>query len=195
MANVSQYLTDNEIPEYCDLLPITHQQVIFASGIIDAFVGLRNGESKFQASIATEKRLRPNRRGTVKLKYSPVISIEDISLCIPNSFSYTANVPICPEDVQYDEDGYIYLPTPHRLPVTPNNLYGRSPVGINVTYQYGYKTIPQNVKLACAMIAMNISQQGGFANIQSATNLDARYSLTDPSVFTDDIRRMLVAYR
>lgn len=192
---VSQYLTDDEIPEYCDLLPVTHQQVIFASGIIDAFVGLRNGKSKFQLQEATEKHLRPNRRGVINLKYSPVVSIEEISLCIPNSFAYTTTVPICPEDVQFDESGYIYLPTHHRLPVTPNNLYGRSPVGINISYLYGYEEIPQNVKLACAMIAMNISQQGGFANIQSATNLDARYSLTDPSVFTDDIRRMLVAYR
>lgn len=192
---VSQYLTDDEIPEYCDLLPVTHQQVIFASGIIDAFVGLRNGKSKFQLQEATEKHLRPNRRGVINLKYSPVVSIEEISLCIPNSFAYTATVPICPEDVQFDESGYIYLPMHHRLPVTSNNLYGRSPVGINISYLYGYEEIPQNVKLACAMIAMNISQQGGFANIQSATNLDARYSLTDPSVFTDDIRRMLVAYR
>ena len=45
------------------------------------------------------------------------------------------------------------------------------------------------------MLAMNIAQQGGFANINSATNLDARYSLSDPSVFTDDIRRMLMEYR
>ena len=99
------------------------------------------------------------------------------------------------DELYYDESGCIQIPDLYEMPVTPVNLYGRAPVAFKITYSYGYAEIPEAVKLACAMIAMNISQQGGFANIESATNLDARYSLTDPSVFTDDIRRMLVSYR
>lgn len=192
MANA--YLTDEEIPQYCDLLPVTKSQVVFASGIIDSFVGRIKGESKFQPFSATET-VRPNRRGVVKLKHTPVISVDKITLQVPNSFAFTSEVEVSPDEICWDEYGYIQLPNINEMPVTPINLYGKPPVALKITYSYGYKEIPDGVKLACAMLAMNISQQGGFANIESATNLDARYSLTDPSVFTDDIRRMLVSYR
>lgn len=195
MAEPVGYLTEEEIVLYCDMLPVTNMQVLFASGIIDAFVGKVNGGSKFISNQATEKNLKPQRRGMVKVKYSPIISIDDISLCVPNSFAYTATVPIDTNEVSFDPDGYIYMPSCQGLPVTPNNLLGLSPIGINITYTYGYSEIPSAIKLACAMISMNIAQQGGFANIESATNLDVRYSLTDPSVFTDDVRRLLAEYR
>lgn len=191
----SQYLTDDEITTYCDLLPVTQSQVIFASAIVDSFVGLDGGESKFKAHEATEKGLRPNRKGLIKLKHSPVLSLTKVALRVPNALSFTSVVEYPVEDFYCDEDGYIELPTISHLPITPNNLYGKPPVAMDISYTYGYKEIPEQVKLATAMIAMNISQQGGFANINSATNLDVRYSLTDPSVFTEDIRRMLVAYR
>ena len=195
MAEPSRYIPDEEINLYCDMLPVTPTQIMFASGIIDAFVGMRKGKSKFQSEQVTEKGLRPNRKGVVKRKYAPVISLDDISLCVPNAFKFTSAVKINPSEVYVEPEGYVYLPLYDELPVTPNNLYGRPPVGMDITYTYGYETVPEKVKLACAMIAMNISQQGGFANIESATNLDARYALTDPSVFTEDIRRMLVEYR
>ena len=190
----TQYLTDEEIPDYCDLLPVTKSQVVFASGIIDSFVGRVNGGSKFKAFIATET-VRPNRRGVVKLTHTPVISVDKVALQVPNAFRFTSDVEVPADELYCDESGYIQTPDLHEMPVTPVNLYGRAPVALKITYSYGYAEIPEAVKLACAMIAMNISQQGGFTNIESATNLDARYSLTDPSVFTDDIRRMLVSYR
>ena len=190
----TQYLTDEEIPDYCDLLPVTKSQVVFASGIIDSFVGRVNGGSKFKAFTSTET-VRPNRRGVVKLKHTPVISVDKVALQVPNAFCFTSDVEVPSDELYCDEYGYIQIPDLHEMPVTPVNLYGRAPVALKVTYSYGYAEVPEAVKLACAMIAMNISQQGGFANIESATNLDARYSLTDPSVFTDDIRRMLVSYR
>lgn len=190
----TQYLTDEEIPDYCDLLPVTKSQVVFASGIIDSFVGRVNGGSKFKAFIATET-VRPNRRGVVKLAHTPVISVNKVALQVPNAFRFTSDVEVPADELYCDESGYIQIPDLNEMPVTPVNLYGRAPVALKITYSYGYAEIPEAVKLACAMIAMNISQQGGFANIESATNLDARYSLTDPSVFTDDIRRMLVSYR
>lgn len=190
----TQYLTDEEIPDYCDLLPVTKSQVVFASGIIDSFVGRVNGGSKFKAFIATET-VRPNRRGVVKLAHTPVISVNKVALQVPNAFHFTSDVEVPADELYCDESGYIQIPDLNEMPVTPVNLYGRAPVALKITYSYGYAEIPEAVKLACAMIAMNISQQGGFANIESATNLDARYSLTDPSVFTDDIRRMLVSYR
>lgn len=195
MADPSQYLTADEIVTYCDMLPVTTAQVIFASVIIDAFVGKVNGMSKFASAQYTEKSVPIGRKGMVKVKHSPIISIDSVSLCVPNSFSYTSAVTIDSNDISFDPDGYIYFPPCPALPITPNNLYGCAPIGINVMYTAGYTEVPSGVKLACAMIAMNIAQQGGFANIQSATNLDARYSLTDPSVFTDDIRRILSEYR
>lgn len=81
----TQYLTDEEIPDYCDLLPVTKSQVVFASGIIDSFVGRVNGGSKFKAFTATET-VRPNRRGVVKLTHTPVISVDKVALQVPNAF-------------------------------------------------------------------------------------------------------------
>ena len=190
----TQYLTDEEISEYCDLLPVTKSQVVFASGIIDSFVGRVNGDSKFKAFTATET-VRPNRRGVIKLNHTPVISVDKVALQVPNAFRFTSDVEMPADELYYDESGYLQFPDFNEMPVTPINLYGKAPVAFKITYSYGYAEVPEAVKMACAMIAMNISQQGGFANIESATNLDARYSLTDPSVFTDDIRRMLVSYR
>lgn len=190
----TQYLTDEEISEYCDLLPVTKSQVVFASGIIDSFVGRVNGGSKFKAFTATET-VRPNRRGVIKLKHTPVISVDKVALQVPNAFRFTSDVEMPTDELYYDESGYLQFPDFNEMPVTPINLYGKAPVAFKISYSYGYAEVPEAVKMACAMIAMNISQQGGFANIESATNLDARYSLTDPSVFTDDIRRMLVSYR
>lgn len=195
MADISKYLTDDEITEYCDMLPVTSAQVIFASGIIDAFVGTIKGESKFKVREVAEKHVRPNRHGVIKLKYSPVVSVEKISMCVPNSFAYISEVSADPEDFLIEDDGYIQMPVFQSCPITSNNLHGNSPIALNINYTYGYEEIPSKIKLACAMLAMNIAQQGGFANINSATNLDARYSLSDPSVFTDDIRRMLMEYR
>ena len=190
----TQYLTDEEISEYCDLLPVTKSQVVFASGIIDSFVGRVNGDSKFKAFTATET-VRPNRRGVIKLNHTPVISVDKVALQVPNAFRFTSDVEMPTDELYYDESGYIQFSDFNEMPVTPINLYGKAPVAFKITYSYGYAEVPEAVKMACAMIAMNISQQGGFANIESATNLDARYQLTDPSVFTDDIRRMLVSYR
>lgn len=191
----SQYLTDDEISEYCDMLPVTKQQVIFASGIIDSFVGKLKGKSKFQLQTATEKNVKPNRKGLIKLKNTPIVAITSMVMNTPNAFAFSSAVSIDVSAIAFEESGYVYLPVFGHMPVTPNNLYGRPPIGFNIEYQFGYGEVPENVKLACAMIAMNISQQGGFANIESATNLDVRYSLTDPSVFTEDIRRLLVEYR
>ena len=174
----TQYLTDEEIPDYCDLLPVTKSQVVFASGIIDSFVGRVNGGSKFKAFIATET-VRPNRRGVVKLAHTPVISVNKVALQVPNAFHFTSDVEVPADELYCDESGYIQIPDLNEMPVTPVNLYGRAPVALKITYSYGYAEIPEAVKLACAMIAMNISQQGGFANIESATNLDSRYSLTE----------------
>ena len=123
----TQYLTDEEIPDYCDLLPVTKSQVVFASGIIDSFVGRVNGGSKFKAFTATET-VRPNRRGVVKLTHTPVISVDKVALQVPNAFRFTSDVEVPADELYCDESGYIQTPDLHEMPVTPVNLYGRAPV-------------------------------------------------------------------
>lgn len=187
----SKYLTTDEINEYCGTIPVIESQVLFASAIIDAYIGGNN----FTQKQVTEKNLKSNKKGIIKLKYSPIISIGKVELCVPNGFAYTATVSVPIDYINFDESGYVFMPMNGDMAVTAYNLYGVSPRSCNITYTYGYQDVPDQVKLACAMISMNIAQQGGFANIQSVTTLDARYALTDPSVFTNDIRAILAEFR
>lgn len=192
---ISRYLTDDEIVSYCSMLPVTSEQVMFASSMIDAYIGTYKGSTKFAKYSFTEKGLRPNRKGIVKLSYNPIISIDSLQLCIPNGIGFTVLQDIPVDYINWSDSGYIYMDYSAEQPITPSNLFGNNPVAFNITYNWGYEEIPNKVKVACAMIAMNISQQGGFNSIQSVTTLDTRYALADPSVFTKDVRNMLAEYR
>ena len=131
----------------------------------------------------------------VRLKYSPVLAVSKVQFIIPNSIGFNSVQDVDDTCYTFDEDGYLFLPMYAPMRITPANLYGMRPVSVNVDYSWGYSEIPETVKLACAMISMNISQLGGFAAMQSVSNLDTRYALADPSVFTSDIRNMLAEYR
>ena len=181
----TQYLTDEEIPDYCDLLPVTKSQVIFASGIIDSFVGRVNGGSKFQAFTATET-VRPNRRGVVKLTHTPVISVDKVALQVPNAFRFTSDVEVPADELYYDESGCIQIPDLYEMPVTPVNLYGRAPVAFKITYSYGYAEIPEAVKLASVLIfECNNGNMNGI-KISQVTKTAPLITLTNSNGWTLD---------
>lgn len=191
------YLTEDETIEYCDMLPITMSQVAFASAMIDSYIGMVNTpkgkKSKFSLTEITET-LRPNRKHVVKLKYAPIVLLLKVEAMCSGYFGATG-YELDTQDLFVDEYGYLEIPTFNADVLTKQTLLKGQPKAIKVTYLYGYEEIPENIKRACAMIAMNISQTGTFVNIESMTTLDARWSLTNPSVFTDDIKNLLSEYR
>lgn len=187
----TQYLTDKEIEEYCEQIPATKTQVLFASAIIDAYVGLYNGRSKFSTSEYTET-VTLNRKGIAKLSRSPIVNIVNIKadggLMIP---SFNVDLKL----FEVEDSGYIHYIPFGIMRRTISNPLAYPIKRLQVTYTYGYDEIPEQVKRACAMIAMNISQTATFTSLQSMTTLDARFALSDPSVITPDIKFLLSRYR
>jgi len=75
------------------------------------------------------------------------------------------------------------------------NIFGTPVVALNVTYTFGYAAVPEEVKRACGMIAMNIAQLQTFTNLNNRSDLDTKIALSDPSLMTSDIRQLLSPYR
>lgn len=188
----SMYLTENEMIAYCESVPVTVSQVRFASSMIDAYIGLVDGKSKFGVHVGTET-VRFNRKGIGRIKRSPIIGITKAIVSGSGHFGMT-EFEIDSRLLSYDELGYVYAPN---VSGCFNSVISgvTTPKEITIHYLYGYEEIPEPIKVACAMIAMNIAQSATFLNLDSMTTLDARFSLSDPSVITSEIRRLLSGYR
>ena len=188
----SMYLTEDEMIVYCEAVPVTVSQVRFASSMIDAYIGLIDGKSKFEIHECTEK-VRFNRKGIGRVKRSPILVLTKATV-IGNGHFGLSEFEVDTHNFDYDELGYIYTTN---LSNDINSIISgvTYPREVKFTYLYGYDEIPEPIKVACAMIAMNIAQSATFLNLDSMTTLDARFSLSDPSVITSEIRRLLSGYR
>lgn len=188
----SMYLTEDEMIAYCESVPVTVSQVRFASSMIDAYIGLIDGKSKFEIHECTET-IKFNRKGVSRVKRSPIIGITKAVVRGNGHFGMT-EFEIDSRLLSYDELGYVYAPSVSGC--LSSIVSGMTlPREITIRYLYGYDEIPEPIKIACAMIAMNIAQSATFLNLDSMTTLDARFSLSDPSVITSEIRRLLSGYR
>lgn len=188
----TMYLSADEVETYCEQIPVTESQVAFASSLIDAFVGNHDGSSLFTKKEQTDV-IKLNRKGIGRLKHKPVIEILKVSSVGQGMFGFT-EVELDINTIQFDEEGYIYT-NGFNNRITRNNLRPSPISQLKVQYTYGFEEIPEPVKRACAMLAMNISQTATFTNLQSMTTLDARFSLANPSLFTTDIKSLLTRYR
>lgn len=188
---MSMYLEPNEIDEYATIIPFDETHVRFASTMIDAYVGTNDGKSKFSQNRAIEV-VHPNRKGILILKNDPVLEIESIQ-AIHTRDAKEDGVTLEPYLYDFDGGKYVYLS--NRSEMTYSKIFMHGARYYKVTYKYGYDGIPEEVKTACAMLAMNISQVSTFTALDSMTTLDARFSLADPSLFTNEIKSLLSRYR
>lgn len=188
------YLQPEEYATYCDMIPVTNSQVMIASAMIDAYVGTIGEESKFQKFSTTET-VRLKRKGEIKLKNFPVLSIEKIVLIGRNCFASQSEYEMNVDEIQWDESGYIYFNIGYNRNIISHSWYLPMANTVRIEYTYGYEEVPKKVKLACAMLAMNISQVATFTSLDSMTTLDARFALANPSLFTDDIKALLDDYK
>lgn len=190
---MSMYLDLVEIDEYCQMIPVDESHVRYASAMIDAYIGTNKGKSKFEPNEFVEI-VKPNRKGICKLKYDPVIEIQSIQGLSMRNINLDG---VLLEDYMYDfdENGYIVLNN------VGNGVFHRSSLFLNhikyykVQYTYGYEEVPEDIKIACAMLAMNISQVSTFTALDSMTTLDARFSLADSNLFTNEIKSLISRYR
>ena len=188
----SMYLTEDEMIDYCESVPVTVSQVRFASSMIDAYIGLIDGKSKFKIHECVET-IKFNRKGIGRVKRSPIVGIIEAVVRGNGHFGAT-EFEIDSKLLSFDELGYVYAPSVSGC--FSSIVSGMTlPREVTVRYLYGYDEVPEPIKVACAMIAMNIAQSATFLNLDSMTTLDARFSLSDPSVITSEIRRLLSGYR
>nr|DAD61109.1 MAG TPA: hypothetical protein [Caudoviricetes sp.]DAE86415.1 MAG TPA: hypothetical protein [Caudoviricetes sp.] len=189
---MSMYLEPFEMEEYGAIIPFDETHVKFASTMIDAYIGTNNGKSKFTSNTTTEV-IKPTRKGLLILKNDPVIDIVSIQ-GVTTRDVHEDGVEIEPYLYDFDGSKYVYLSN-NSANMTYSKIFLRNARYYKVTYKYGFDEIPEEVKTACAMLAMNISQVSTFTALDSMTTLDARFSLADPNLFTNEIKSLLSRYR
>lgn len=190
---MAMYLDAIEIDDYCQMIPVDENHVRYASAMIDAYIGTNKGKSKFESNEYTEL-VKPNRKNICKLKYDPVIDVKHVEGMVVRDIN-ESGVLIEPYLYDFDENGYLIFHAANHRQMTYHSLFTSGVKWYKVTYDYGYDEIPEEVKIACAMLAMNISQVSTFTSLDSMTTLDARFSLADPSLFTSEIKSLLSRYR
>lgn len=189
-----QYLTEDEIIEYCQLQAgVTVSDVIIASELINGFVGKSFDTKEVSESV----KVNAKRRG--KLNYNPVIEVLDIKELVVTPLGITRqNIDNEKIFLDIEGDGYFtYLAnnSPFAYPTMSFDYSTSKEKRLEVKYKYGYKTIPEEIKTVCAMLAQNIRQLETFAGITKLTTLDYTVQMANPSFFTDDMRMILNKYK
>jgi hypothetical protein len=192
---MAQYLTDDEILKYCQVQAgVNVADVIIASELIDSYVG-----KSFSIKDASESvKVNAKRRG--KLNHSPIISITEVKEVVVTPIGVTKqDVPASLLVMDIEDDGYFtYIAhiSPFACPMS-YCMRGTNEINrkLEVKYQYGYETIPEDIKMVTAMLAQNIRQLQTFAGITKLTTLDYTVAMSNPSFFTDDMRLILNKYR
>lgn len=190
---MSQYLTEDEILQYCNTIAgVQVSDVIIASNLIDGYLGY-----SFSVNEATETvQLNEKRRG--KLRNRPVISVKSVK---ENFYSPVgiAQKEAAPDNVFLDAemDGYFsYYPKGNPF-IYPLDFYSpfKPRLKLEIKYSYGFEKIPEEVKYVTAMLAQNIRQLSTFAGAKRLNTLDYTVEMSNPSFFTDDMRSILSKYR
>ena len=192
---MAQYLTDDEILKYCQVQAgVNVADVIIASELIDSYVG-----KSFSIKDASESvKVNAKRRG--KLNHSPIISITEVKEVVVTPIGVTKqDVPVSLLVMDIEDDGY-FTYIAHISPFACSVSYcmhGTNEINrkLEIKYQYGYETIPEDIKMVTAMLAQNIRQLQTFAGITKLTTLDYTVAMSNPSFFTDDMRLILNKYR
>lgn len=188
-----QYLTTDEIPKYCTLQAgVEEADVRIASSLIDGYVG-----KSFVLQDKTETvKVRKNRG---KLNFSPIVNVESVYERIFTGIGLTrTEVPKDKIILDSEMDGYFYYiqtPNPIAYEIMSEFYCQERQRELEVSYKYGYKEVPEDVKQVCAMLAQNIRQQNSFAGIKKLNTLDYTVEMGNPSFFTQDMRLILNKYR
>lgn len=179
------YLTESEIPTYCQTIPgVTMQEVIIASELIDSFKGTTYALRTVNENVNVDSRCRG------RLLNLPIVEIQRITVNSKDQLfgNITEEIPVDSIDLDTFGDGYFSLDYSNAF----NNLiYGVKPKSLKVTYVAGYSVYPELLKVACAMLAQNIKQRSSYGGERSVSSLDYQVNMTDDSFFTSDIKMLL----
>ena len=181
------YLLSTEYTMYCGGVTVTNEQVEYASGLIDAIIG-----KTLVSTETTEIVNLKNNKG--KLRYTPVISITDIKGVTVTSNGVTeSDLPINSVYVMDDYGHFQFFPN-----VGINSIVWGSPNTLKVTYNYGYTTVPTDIKVVCGSIAKNIANMeavGGISGAKTISSLDFNISMFDDRLFSSNEILILQKYK
>lgn len=192
---MSQYLTEDEILQYCtQQAGVTVGDVIIASQLIDGYLG-----KSFNVSEVSET-VNINAKHRGKLRNSNIIEILNITELVTTPLGVTKqNIDKDKIVLDVECDGYFtYIaqqsPFAYSFMDCCCSNHGR-PRRLEVTYKYGYDEIPDGIKTVCAMLAQNIRQMQTFAGFKRLNTLDYTVEMANPSFFTNDMKVILNQYR
>lgn len=191
---MAQYLTKEEIATYCTAQAgVEESDVIIASELIDGYIGRGFSETEHSETVVVNERSRG------KLNCYPVISIVSAKeLSITPLGINKINVDVNSIVLDAENDGYFYYigkPNPFACMSMYDCCNTRRKKKLEVTYKYGFESVPDDIKIVTAMLAQNIRQFSSFAGIKKLDTLDYTVEMANPSFFTNDMRVILDKYR
>lgn len=184
MANNTGYLTEEEIPLYCNIIDgVTMEDVAIASSLIDGYLKRSYAPRDFKDKV----NLSRSNRG--KLSHAPIIKINDVCIIEKNPFGITkTSVDLNTIELDPENDGYFTYVGSYGI----NNLIFNSvPSQVEIGYSSGFEVYPERLKQACAMLASNVRQIQSYNGAKQMTSLDFQIQMTDDSFFTSDIKMLL----
>ena len=137
---MSAYLTEEEIDQYCTRIPdVTIEDIIIASGLIDAYCGSFEVREHTQHIKLKRKRYCWGTQLLGRLKHTPVAEIISVKTVTQNTFGRVEEeVPV--DSIYLDEYGYFTY-----VGKTGNEkLFGIAPCELIVNYMSGYDEYPKN---------------------------------------------------
>lgn len=181
-----EYLTEDEIIEYCGLtIGVTMEHVKAASVLIDAYKGI-----PFSVVERSERVELVRKRGTDeirgKLRHCPRIDIQKVTSKIRSAFG-VQEIEFPSDCLEFDGTGSkyftFYMPSSLMFHNTPKNL--------TVVYHSGFEEIPEEIKKACGIIACNIKQMGGILRWKSRDDYDIKVTLGNDGVMTEEVKQII----
>lgn len=180
------YLTEEEIPEYCGLfMGVTLDHVEAASVLIDAYKGCSFEPKKHIEKVELNyKRTTQENRG--KLEHFPRIEVISVKANLQSPFGLE-KVELDTHCLDFDDDESHYFTF-----VMPRQLMFRSmPKSLIVTYTSGYVVPPEPIKRACGILAGNIQQMGGVLRWKSRDDYDIKVTLGNEGIFSSEVKAIL----
>ncbi len=179
------FLTETEIPLYCEIPGITSNMVANASALIECYIGDISEKPKTETIVL-------NRKNKGKLKYVPN-ELTAVSVIYRTPFGISEE-SIDISSITVDDYGYFEL---YGCTSVNQMIFGSRPSQLKISYTYGYAedAIPDDLKRCCAAIAQNIKKRGWGSNEKVLSDLDIRLELTNDSLINSDIRQILNKYR
>lgn len=178
------YLTETEVNSYTDIPGVTTKHITIASALIDTYIGKNISQYTYTETIAL------NKKGKGKLKNLPINSISEAKAIYRNPFGVTEEI-ISLSALSYDDFGYVSF---YGSGIN-SMIFGSVTNQLKITYSAGLSVIPEDLKIACGSLAGNIKKRGGLDNVKEWSDLDTRVTLTNASVFSEDIRMLCNRYR